>query len=67
MRRFKVKTKIAAWLTLLIGILTLMLLGFLLSVSGRVAQSNASRQLSNTCLLYTSGKRCPDLLGVKGV
>lgn len=48
MRRFKVKTKIAAWLTLLIGILTLMLLGFLLSVSGRVAQSNASRQLSNT-------------------
>lgn len=48
MRRFKVKTKIAAWLTLLIGILTLMLLGFLLSVSGRVAQSNAYRQLSNT-------------------
>ena len=48
MRRFKVKTKIAAWLTLLIGILTLMLLGFLLSVSGRVAQNNASRQLSNT-------------------
>lgn len=48
MRRFKVKTKIAVWLTLLIGVLTLMLLGFLLSVSGRVAQSNASRQLSNT-------------------
>ena len=48
MRKLSVKTRIAVWLTLLMGLLAALLLAFLLSISKVVAVRTAMSQLAQT-------------------